>query len=352
MLPFCLLSTEDTGLMIQAHGRLLGIRLFFLLLCVLGGWLLSLGGSVESQWIYLPAAFCFGLLVILVDKSLHTFSIRSFSHGTVGMMIGFFGAWLMTRVLEETAPASDASQAIRMGCYLGLGFLGTMMALRSKRNEFSLLIPYVKFRKESTEDLPHIIDADVIADGRILAMAKTGFLQGELIVPSFVRDEVHSWVAAESEVSQERGRRALDTLDGLQKSTSVSVTFQEPISDGFSESEKGMIDFAEQIDCRILCVAKDRYPSARLQEVQLLSLNDLEEAIRPILQVGDLIKLELVKAGKDPHQAVGYLADGSMVVVNQAEAKIGSHQLVTIASVVPTSAGRLVFAELAENGDS
>ncbi len=338
--------------MIQAHGRLLGIRLFFLLLCVVGGWSLTLGDQPDSRFAYAFGAFIFGLLVILVDVSLRTFSIRTFSHGTVGMMIGFFGAWLLTRVIEETSPIAGETSTIRMACYLGFGFLGTMMALRSKRNEFSLLIPYVKFRKESTEDLPHIIDSDVIADGRILALAKAGFLQGELVVPSFVRDEVHSWVAAESNAAQERGHRALETLDGLQKSAPVSLTFQDPIRDEIPDTEQRLIDFAEQLDCRVLCVAKDRYPSARLREVQLLSLNDLEEAIRPSLQVGDLMKLELIKAGKDPHQAVGYLADGTMVVVNQADALIGTHQLITIDRVVPTSAGRLVFAELSKNEDS
>ncbi len=240
----------------------------------------------------------------------------------------------------------------RLIAYATFGYLGMMLAMRSNRDEFSLIIPYVRFARETTQHEPLVIDTNIIIDGRIAELCATGFLSRSLIVPRFVLDELQMLADARDPLKRERGRRGLDILNQLQRSRDIDLTIHESTAE---EEKNGTVDSrlvraATVLQARLLTNDTALSQVARLQRVGVLNLHDLVRALRPVVTVGDEIDLALVKEGREQHQAVGYLPDGTMIVVNHARPYLGKTRPIVISSALQTAAGRLIFAELKSNG--
>lgn len=329
-------------------------RAAFILIATLLGISLALGQGANFGWIGALAGLFFGLLVIVIDLGLRNFSIKGFSSGTFGLLVGLLCAWLITNIgffeagwMEQYQLAADI---FRLALYLGLGFVGMMLALRSKREEFSLVIPYVRFRQEGVQDQPLLTDSSAIIDGRLARLFATGFLSGPILVPRFVLDDLQGLADDGNEIRRARGKRGLECLAQLRKSPKIEVSIHEEEPNGADNGSDGkLIALARVSGARLITADANLAKVARLQNVTVLDLNDLAQAMRPSVAPGDEIDLNLVKEGKDSHQAVGYLPDGTMIVVNQAVKKIGTVQSVVVAGAVQTSAGRLIFAELKES---
>ena len=295
----------------------------------------------------------FGGLVVGADLLLKDMTIRSFGSGTFGLMTGVFCAWLLTRVpwAQSLFPpqwgnADEFDRVFTLVIYLTLGYLGIVLALRSNRQEFSLIIPYVRFRNEGVIQQPLLVDTNIIIDGRLPGICATGFLGGTLIIPRFVLDELHVLADSSDPIKRDRGRRGLECLEQLKRTPSLSVT----IHDDYQPQEKlvdtKLIQLAKSLDARLLTNDSNLGRVAQLQGLMVLNLNQLAHSMRPILNVGDDIELVLVKEGKDEHQAVGYLPDGTMIVVNHAVAKIGTTAEAIVVSTLHTTSGTIVFGEL------
>lgn len=332
------------------------IRMFFLLLSSFIGVSVALGEAPENWWwAGWFGAVCglgFASLIIVLDIMLRGISIRSFSHGTFGLLIGLLCAWLVTRIGFFQAGWVEqfevAGNIFNLCIFLGFGFIGVMLAIRSKREEFSLLIPYVRFRQDSLHDLPTLLDTNVIIDGRVHGICEAGFLGGSLVIPRFVLDELQKLADSSEELKRSRGKRGLDTLNRMQSDENLEIVINDELSGNGTSFDAKMVELADSLGARILTNDANLGKVARLKGVSVLSLNELAMALRPIVSPGDELELELVKEGKDDHQAVGYLPDGTMIVVNQGKRHIGSRVPVVVAGAVQTSAGRLIFAELAE----
>ena len=328
-------------------------RAAFVLITTLLGISLALGQDADSGWIGALVGLVFGLLVLVIDRGLRNFSIKGFSAGTFGLLIGLLCAWLITSIGIFDAGWMQkytlATEIFRLAMYLGLGFIGMMVALRSKREEFSLVIPYVRFRQEAVQDQPLLVDASVIIDGRLPRLIATGFVSGPIMVPHFVLEELQELAEQGNDLEKARGKRGLECLAQLRKSPSIEVTIHERDESGESTVDGKLIALARHSGARLLTSDASLAKVARLQNANVLSLADLAQAMRPTVAAGDEIDLNLVKEGKDDHQAIGYLADGTMIVVNHASDRIGSRQSIVVAGSVQTSAGRLIFAELKES---
>jgi uncharacterized protein YacL len=332
------------------------IRMFFLLLSSFIGVSVALGEAPEnwwwSGWFGAVCGLGFASLIIVLDIMLRGISIRSFSHGTFGLLIGLLCAWLVTRIGFFQAGWVEqfevAGNIFNLCIFLGFGFIGVMLAIRSKREEFSLLIPYVRFRQDSLHDLPTLLDTNVIIDGRVHGICEAGFLGGSLVIPRFVLDELQKLADSSEELKRSRGKRGLDTLNRMQSDENLEIVINDELSGNGTSFDAKMVELADSLGARILTNDANLGKVARLKGVSVLSLNELAMALRPIVSPGDELELELVKEGKDDHQAVGYLPDGTMIVVNQGKRHIGSRVPVVVAGAVQTSAGRLIFAELAE----
>jgi uncharacterized protein YacL len=288
----------------------------------------------------------FGLALVLADRLLKGLSLRAFSSATLGLLLGllFSNLLLASQVLRYQ---SEETQWIaRLVVYCVFGYLGTMLAMRSNRDEISLMIPYVRFARETTEHEPVVIDTNIVIDGRIAELCATGFLSRMLVVPRFVLNELQLLADSRDPTKRERGRRGLEILNQLQRSRELDLTIHDANTEEIeATTDAQLVRVAKLLQARLLTNDQALCQVARLQKVAVLNLNDLAKALRPAVVPGDELELNLVKEGRDPHQAVGYLADGTMIVVNQARAQIGRAATVVISSALQTAGGRLIFAE-------
>src|SRR3982751_546215 len=296
----------------------------------------SLAGSV---WFGLTAGVVSGLVVVLADRLLKGFSLRAFSSATFGLLLGMLFANLLfaSDVLHYQ---SETTQWItRLLVYSTFAYLGMMLAMRSNRDEFSLIIPYVRFTRENTQHEPLVVDTNVIIDGRIAELCATGFLSRALIVPRFVLGELQTLADSRDPIKRERGRRGLDLLNELQKSRELDLTIHETTGDADLSVDARLVRTAKLLQARLLTNDQALCQVARLQQVPALNLADLGRALRPSAAAGDELELNLVKEGRESHQAVGYLPDGTMIVVNHARAYLGKVVTVTVSSALQTGAG-------------
>ena len=321
------------------------LRVLFVTFCAAIG---GIAGAEMQQKALMGVAIgiVFGLLVVLADRLLKGFSLRAFSSATFGLLLGlFFANLLMASEVLRFQPETT-QWAARLIVYCTFGYLGMMLAMRSNRDEFSLIIPYVRFARETTQHEPLVVDTNVIIDGRIADLCATGFLSRSLIVPRFVLGELQTLADSRDQIKRERGRRGLDILNQLQRAREIELTIHDTTGDADLDTDARLVRTAKVLSARLLTNDAALCQVARLQQVPVLNLADLARALRPVVVAGDELELSLVKEGRDAHQAVGYLPDGTMIVVNHGRPHLGSTATVVVSSALQTAAGRLIFADL------
>ncbi len=329
---------------------LLLFRSLFLTGCGVAGWYIA---SVVESWSDQPWLGAFlglaiGLGVILADRMMKGVSLRAFSSATFGLLLGCALATLaLASGLFDNAHR-DVQWTIRLVVYLVFGYLGTMLALRSNRDEFSLIIPYVRLMRTRPADFSWVLDTSAVIDGRITDLCKSGFVEGTLIVPRFVLREIQDLGDSPDPTRRQKGRRGLDLLNELRALPNIEVSVHE--SDPSSTSdEMRYIHLAALYQARLVTTNYNLGRVAEIQKVRVLNIHHLAGALRVPLLTGEHLMLRLSREGKEPHQAVGFLADGTMLVVNHARDLIGREAEVVVSSSIQTSAGRMVFAELAQS---
>ena len=322
------------------------LRVLFITFCAAIGANIS-SAFIDNIWPGLGLGIVLGLVIVLIDRLLKGVSLRLFSSATFGLLLGWIFANLLIASQILRYQTESAQWAARLIVYAVFGYLGMMLAMRSSRDEFSLIIPYVRFAREATQHEPLVIDTNVIIDGRIGDLCGTGFLSRSLIVPRFILDELQLLADSHDPNKRERGRRGLEILNQMQNSRDIELTVHESTADdGDLGTDARLVRAAKVLKARLLTNDHALAQIARLQQVPVLNLAELARALRPTLVAGDEIDLHLVKEGRESHQAVGYLPDGTMIVVNNARAHVGKTRTVVVASALQTAAGRLIFAEL------
>jgi uncharacterized protein YacL len=343
-------------------------RLVYILVCQVAGAAIALSTQDTGFHISITNGFlagsALGLIFIGIDKLMEGFTLRGFSTATFGLGVGLFCAWLLTRVeisallelaMRDRIETSKNGQnlvdslhlAIDVTLFSSLGFLGVVLALRGNRDNFAFIIPYVRFREDASSGQPIMLDAEAIMDARILGLIGSGFIGGRLIIPNYVLEEIQT-LANESENGQrQRAQRGLDHLERMQKTPEIQVSIHDERSTSDTKpSHLSLIETAKFLSARLLTLDESLAKIAKLQGVAVLNLNELDLALRPSISVGEKLRIVVVRPGKEDHQAVGYLPDGTMVVVNHAAEKIGSSVTVVIMSTLQTQTGTLVFTEL------
>jgi uncharacterized protein YacL len=311
------------------------------------------GGFKQPLWIGTLAGGAAGGFFVVVDALLAKFSFREFSFATFGLLVGLFCAFLITKIGFLDLPwfrvrdDADAIKSIFEIClYLVFGFLGITLALRSDRDQFSFIIPYVRFRRDASEGEPMLLDANVIIDGRIPRIFATGFLTGNFVIPRFVLDELQRLADSRDAMKAERGKRGLDCVQQMRDAEGIEISIHEDALHQNEPVDTRLVTLAHDIRASLLTNDVNLGKVARARGVTVLNFNDLTLALQPELCPGDELQLALVKPGKEKHQAVGFLPNGAMIVVNHAASFIGETVPVTVSSSLQTSAGRMIFAEL------
>ena len=191
---------------------------------------------------------------------------------------------------------------------------------------------------------PVLVDTSVLIDGRILDIAATGFLPGRLVIPSFVLEELQRVADAGDPIRRARGRRGLTVVEGLRQSPDVVCEFLDTDVPGAADVDWKLIKLARTRDAALMTQDFNLNKLARVEGLRVLNLNDLANAIKPIVSAGEMLEVTIVKEGKEPHQGVGYLDDGTMGVVENGRRHIDTTVPVTVTSVLQTPAGRMIFA--------
>lgn len=323
------------------------IRIFFLLLCTLGGYAVS---QVRPELIHhgtfgLLIGLGLGALLIGLDEMLQGFSLRNFSAASFGLLLGGLLGWLVDQSGLFDYAEEKTRWMMRLALFLGFGYLGMVLALRSNKEDFYLIIPFVRFASQSKAESFLLLDTSAIIDGRVADLIESKFLEGTVVVPRFVLHELQHVADARDPVRRARGRRGLEVLARLQNHPQVEVKIHEADVPEETQVDAKLVRLARMLDARLITNDFNLAKIAALQSVRCLNVSALAEAVRTRLAPGDIVNLRLVREGREKGQAVGYLSDGTMVVVNQASQAIGQQVTVRVQSLHQTGAGVIVFAE-------
>ena len=331
------------------------IRILFLALCITGGYAISQAEGFVGHshaWILgMVVGFGFGGLLIAVDEMLKSFSLRAFSAITFGLLLGLAVAMLVDHSgLFENADGQQR-QLVRIGLFLGFGYIGMVLAMRSNKEDFSLIIPYVRFSPQNKPDNFILLDTSVIIDGRIADLIETRLLEGLIVVPRFVLLELQQIADSADDIKRARGRRGFEMLNRLQHNTKLEVR----IHDGDFPEEKGvdakLVRLARVLNAKLFTNDSNLAKVAGLQSVQCVNLHEVAQFMKSAMIPGEAIHLKIVREGRDKGQGVGYLPDGTMVIVGNGQTHVGQQVEAQVVSTVQTGAGVLVFAEV-RNGNS
>jgi uncharacterized protein YacL len=325
------------------------IRVVFVAVITLAGWLVA---YAIPEWdahraIAVAVAFLVGVLAVLVDILLKGFSLRGLSAVTFGLGVGALIALLIgsSPLLEYGDP--QVIYLVRLGLFIICAYLATVIALRGK-DEFQLVIPYVRFVPHEVDVPLVVVDASALMDGRIVRVCEAHFLSAALVVPQFVIDELHEVADAREPGRQARGRRGLEALNQLRRLEHVDLRVVESEVRKDATADAKLVFIAQSMKAKLLTTDYNLAQQAQFQGVPWLNLNNLAKALRPEIQPGERLTVELLKPGREAGQAVGYLADGSMVVVDGGAPMIGRTVEVDVASILPSAGGKMVFARLVE----
>lgn len=335
------------------------IRIFFLLLCLTGSYLTALVVPEwdEHRWLAVFIGGAIGVLVVLTDILLKGFSLRGLSAISFGLFVGWMMAFLITKspIFEFPFEGNTDSNVVltqnlflaRMATFLILMYLGAVIALRGK-DEFNLVIPYVRFVPHGVDVPLAVVDTSALIDGRLLGIAESKFLGHALIVPQFAIDSLQRIADSRDPQRRARGRRGLETLSRLRDLEHLDLRIDESTIDDHRSVDAKIVFLAQSLKAKVLTTDFNLAQIAEVHHVEWLNITNLAKALNPETNSGDTFEVELVKRGKEREQAVGYLPDGSMVVVDHASWRIGETVAVRVQSVLPSAAGKLVFAALAE----
>jgi uncharacterized protein YacL len=327
------------------------IRILFLMLCTVGGYAVSqvrpeyVGGHF-SWFVGMVIGFGFGWLMIAIDEMLKGFSLRAFSATTFGLLLGTLVALLIDRSGLFEKVDETTRWLIRLGLFLSFGYIGIVLAMRSNKEDFSLIIPYVRFAPQNKPDNLLLLDTSVVIDGRVADLIEANFVEGLIVVPRFVLRELQQIADSNDPIKRARGRHGLEILNRIQRNTKNEVKIHDGDFPDEQEVDSKLIRLARNLGAKLYTNDYNLGKIAELQSVNHVNLHELAKSMRVVLLPGEMLSLRIVREGKDKGQGVGYLPDGTMVVVNNAQSAVGQQVEAQVQSVLQTGAGIIVFADM------
>jgi len=217
------------------------------------------------------------------------------------------------------------------------------------RDDFRFIVPYVEFARDSRGARPLLLDTSVIIDGRISGIAETGILESEIIIPRFILSELQTIADSTDKLKRNRGRRGLDVLKGLQDCPAVRIRIDEARIgevEAAHDADAKLVAMAYHLNGRVVTNDFNLNKVAQLRGVDVINVNDLANAMKPVALPGETMRVKIIKAGEQAAQGVGYLDDGTMIVVEQGRDHIGREIAISVTSVMQTSAGRMIFGTM------
>jgi len=305
-------------------------------------------GGAEQPWLGALLGVLAAAAVITIEIRVRRVPGPQMVGALVGGVTGLVGARLLWGAFEGVAIRD--SQFLQVGLVLFLVYIG--ITLGSQRGEwFEPARIIAAFRDSASLHQYKILDTSVIIDGRISDICETGFLEGTLVVPQFVLRELQQVADSSDSLKRNRGRRGLDILQKVQKMANVHVQIVEKDFPATREVDLKLIELARRMNGKIVTNDFNLNKVAQLRGVQVLNINELANSLKPVVLPGEVMRVFILKEGKESGQGVGYLDDGTMVVVDQGKRAIGRTIEVAVTSVLQTTAGKMIFCRWTEVGN-
>src|SRR5271165_1081696 len=326
------------------------IRVLFILVSALCSYELQPLGL--SRWPSALLGVAFGAAVVLFEFRLRQASLKRLIGAVIGSILGIIGAYLFSLVIRNSLPAGQTQSFLQLFIMLLMAYVGLVVgAGKGELLNLAALGGLFGGEKQSKRSYK-ILDTSVIIDGRIADIAETGFLDGIIVIPQFVLRELQLVADSADSMKRNRGRRGLDVLQRIQKMATLHIQIVEDDFPTVREVDMKLIELAKVYEGKIITNDFNLNQVAQLQGVEVLNINELANSLKPIVLPGEIMKVFILKEGKEYNQGVAYLDDGTMVVVDNARKMIGKTIDISVTSVLQTTAGKMIFGKWDERAFS
>ena len=322
------------------------VRVIFSVACLAAGYHFhpfGLSGIVAAG-----VGFAFSISVFLFEIRLQRASMRRLIGGATGSILGILGAYLMGLVLARTSIPDGSRSFLDIALLLVMTYIGLVVGA-NKGDMLNLAALGGLFGSErSTRRMPKVLDTSVIIDGRIADICEAHFLDGVMLIPQFVLRELQFVADSADSMKRQRGRRGLEVLQRIQKMAHLEVEIADDDFPNIADVDLKLIEMAKRYDGKILTNDYNLNKVASLQGIEILNVNQLANALKPVVLPGETMRVFILREGKEYNQGVAYLDDGTMVVVDGARRMINKTIDITVTSVHQTTAGKMIFGRLDE----
>jgi uncharacterized protein YacL len=325
------------------------IRFVFILVVAVASYHLRPFGLANfSPWISAGAGVAIGAIIVWFEARLRAVSLKRLIGAVIGSILGILGAYLFSVVIKNSITHSETQRFLMLMVMLLMSYVGLIVgANKGDLLNLAALGGIFGAEKQGRKSFK-ILDTSVIIDGRIADIADTGFLDGVVVIPQFVLRELQLVADSADSLKRNRGRRGLDILQRVQKMATVSVQIVEDDFPTVREVDLKLIELAKVYEGKIITNDFNLNKVAQLQGVEVLNINELANALKPIVLPGETMRVFILKEGKEYNQGVAYLDDGTMVVVDNARKLIGKNVDIAVTSVLQTTAGKMIFGKFDE----
>lgn len=336
---------------------LIFIRFLFMMICVLASTTyatsMSDGANLTNALVGMVAGLSVGALLISTDRFLTQFNLRTLNIATFGLFCGYLlGESILTIFnaalnIHQLAIAPEVMNLIQTGIFLSTTYVGMIMTVRTA-DELHLSIPFIKFKPTSHKKKDFLIDSSILMDSRIIDLASSGLLDHQLILPRFILKELYALAETGDESAKYKARRCLDVFKKLENIPTLDLRYTDTDFSEIKDPMVKLVRLARLMDVNIMTADINRVQQSSIEGVRIVNIHILSNALKPLTQTGEYINIKIQRYGKEPRQGVGYLEDGTMVVVNGGADSIGEVIKAQVLSVKHTSSGRMIFCNSIE----
>ena len=322
------------------------VRLIFSVACVAAGYHFHPFGL--SNYVAAGVGLAFAISVFLFEIRLQRASLRRLIGAAIGSILGILGSYLMGLVLARTSIPEGSRSFLDVGLLLVMTYIGLVIGA-NKGDMLNLAALGGLFGSErSTRRMPKVLDTSVIIDGRIADICEAHFLDGVMLIPQFVLRELQFVADSADSLKRQRGRRGLEVLQRIQKMPHLEVEIADDDFPNIADVDLKLIELAKRYDGKIITNDYNLNKVASLQGIEILNVNQLANALKPVVLPGETMRVFILREGKEYNQGVAYLDDGTMVVVDGARRMINKTIDITVTSVHQTTAGKMIFGRIDE----
>ena len=325
------------------------VRLIFAVACVAAGYHFHPFGLSNIVAAGVGLVFC--ISVFLFEIRLQRASMRRLIGAAVGSILGILGAYLMGLILARTSIPEGSRSFMDVALLLVMTYIGLVVGA-NKGDMLNLAALGGLFGSErSTRRMPKVLDTSVIIDGRIADICEAHFLDGVMLIPQFVLRELQFVADSADSMKRQRGRRGLEVLQRIQKMPHLEIEIADEDFPNIADVDLKLIELAKRYDGKIITNDYNLNKVASLQGIEILNVNQLANALKPVVLPGETMRVFILREGKEYNQGVAYLDDGTMVVVDGARRMINKTIDITVTSVHQTTAGKMIFGRLDERNE-